>query len=122
MRYLILLLFPCVLHSQPVMTLAYKTKEVHNITVINDTTWNWKVDTIKYSLPFEIKCTTKSIAIDGYSSYKITAYKDKSHEGTRIDYWELSNGTNISMFDKGLMYWNYPVVKGKTKIIYFKIE
>lgn len=121
MRLLFLLLAPFMGYSQFVGNLIYKTKEVHNITYINDSTTNWKIDTISYSVPFEIKISSSKIIIDGYGTYSITAWKDKSHEGTKIDYWELSNGTNISKIET-LMYWNYPTVNHKSKIIFFQLE
>lgn len=121
MRVLLLLLAPFMGYSQFVGSIVYKTKEVHSITYIDDSTTNWKIDTINYSVPFEIKITSSKIAIDGYGTYGITAWKDKSHEGTRIDYWELGNGTNLVKIES-LMYWNYPVVNHKSKIIFFKLE
>lgn len=131
---LLLLLAPLMGYPQFVGNLTYKSKEVHSITDIKylvpssdgigfiemDST-NWKIDTINYSVPFEIKITAFKIAIDGYGTYNVSAWKDKSHEGTKIDYWELSNGTNICKIES-LMYWNYPTVNHKSKIIFFQLE
>lgn len=141
MRYLFLLLLPITLHSQPIMSLKYKYKEVHNIEIISGVLdWDnryvsgeaevipmkdstvWTIDTTIEITALKINFNAKSINIGGYGSSSIKSYTDKSLEGTRIDYWEMSNGTNITLFEKGLMYWNYPSVNGISKIIYFKIE
>jgi hypothetical protein len=121
MRFLLLLLLPCSVYSQPVANLSYKLKEVHNLTVGVDCNLIWKVDTIKYSVPFEIKISETKISIDGYGDYTIKSYENKSRPDTRIDYWELTDSSFITKIDN-LMYWEYPMKNKQSRFIHFKIE
>jgi hypothetical protein len=121
MRILLLLLLPISISAQQIVNLKYQLKEVHNITMLPDSNVKWSIDTIKYHVPFEIKFTKTKVSIDGYGNYTITKYEDRSHEGTQIDHWKLSNGSTITRFET-LMYWEYPFVKGKAKTIFFKID
>lgn len=141
MRLLLLLLAPLMGFAQLDTTLTYKTKHVHTIAIKADSsTLSWKADTIKYSVPFDIKITGPTsfqldnrgiiigesgglIIIDGYGTYKIT--KREMHG--KIDslpgwpYYELSNGSHLTWIENAVI-WEWPLVKRKTKTIIFEIE
>lgn len=124
MRLLLLLLAPVIGFSQFDMTLTYKTKHVHTIAIKPDSsTLSWKIDTIKYAVPFEIKFTTSKIIIDGYGTYKIT---NREIHG-QIDslpgwpYYELSNGSHLTWIENSII-WEWPIVNRKTKTIIFEID
>jgi len=121
MRLLFLFLLPCAASAQSIASVKYFTKEVHNIKVNKDSSLDWRIDTISYHVPFEVKFTKAKVSIDGYGTYKIVKYEDRSHEGTQIDHWKLSDGSTITRFET-LMYWEYPVVNRKSRIIHFLLE
>lgn len=120
MQVLFLLLAPLMVFCQRDTTITYHTKEVHTINWgNNDSTKTWKVDTVSYSLPFEIKLTKKSIAIDGYGSFKV----DSIRTPDQSLYWRyyLRNGVIFCWIEK-YAYLTYPIVKGKSKILVFYVD
>lgn len=122
MRILLLLLAPLLGYSQLDTTLAYRQKEVHRISIAADTaSLTWVIDTIKYIADFEIKFNKakKSIAIDGYGTYKYIEYFSHSSSGRPT--YTLSNGGELSWF-AGSIIWVWPIVKRKTKTIIFQIK
>jgi hypothetical protein len=119
-------MWPTLAFSQLDTTLTYRLKEVHTIAYKNDSvTLSWKVDTIPYAVPFEIKFSPTKIAIDGYGTYKIV--KHEIHGSTPIpqargyDYYELSNGTTLTYIEKWI-YWSWPIINKKTKMVIFIID
>ncbi len=120
MRLLLLLLLPIIGYCQPSANITYHIKEVHNIGWRTaDSTSSWRIDTIKYSSPFEIKLSDKSVAIDGYGSFKVDSVKQK-YNSLYWNYW-LSGGKQFSLIEN-LGYLNYPTVNKKSQIIIFYID
>ena len=124
MRFILLFMWPVLGYSQLDTTLTYKSKEVHAIIWKNDSaTLSWKTDTINYPVSFEIKFTKKKIAIDGYGTYSIL--KHEIHGA--IDglpgyhYYDLTNGTHLTYLENWV-YWEWPIVKKKTKMVVFIIK
>jgi hypothetical protein len=120
MRLLLLLLTPSLLYSQPNINLTYHTKEVHTIGWRSpDSTSSWRIDTIKYGVPFEIKLTNKSVVIDGYGTFKVDSVKQK-YDSPYWNYW-LTGGKQFALIEnEGFL--NYPTVNKKSKIIVFYID
>ena len=121
MRILFLLLAPLMGYSQLDTTITYRQKEVHSINIGADTaSLKWVIDTIKYTVNFEIKFNKakKSIAIDGYGTYKYLEYYINP-SSSRPTYM-LVNGGELSFF-AGTIIWVWPIVKRKTSTIIFEI-
>jgi hypothetical protein len=122
MRVLLFLLAPFMGYSQLDTTITYRQKEVHSINIGADTaSFRWVIDTVRYSVDFEIKFnkTKKSIAIDGYGTYKYLEYYINP-SSSRPTYM-LSNGGEVSFF-AGAIIWVWPIVKSKTKTIVFECK
>lgn len=120
MRLLFFLLAPLFGYSQPSSNITYRTKEVHTIGWRSDTaTSSWRIDTIRYSVPFEIKLTDKSVVIDGYGTFKVDSVKQK-YNSSYWNYW-LSGGKQFALIEN-CGYLNYPTVNKKSKIIIFYID
>lgn len=120
MRLLFFILAPILGYSQPSGTLTYHTKEVHTIGWRSDTaTSSWRIDTIKYTVPFEIKLTNKSIVIDGYGTFKVDSVKQK-YNSPYWNYW-LSGGKQFALIEN-YGYLNYPTINKKSQIIIFCID
>lgn len=122
MRILLLLLAPLMGYSQLDTTLSYRQKEVHGINIGADTaSLTWTIDTIKYNVGFEIKFNKakKSIAIDGYGTYKYLEYF--LHPSSGRPTYTLANGGELSWI-AGSVIWAWPIVKRKTKTIIFEID
>lgn len=120
MRLLFLLLAPLMGFCQRDTIITYHTKEVHTINwVTNDSTKTWKVDTISYSTPAELKLTKKSIIIDGYGSFKVDSVKTPEQSL----YWRyyLPGGVIFSLIEK-YAYLTYPIVNKKSKILVFYVD
>jgi hypothetical protein len=100
-------------------TITYKTKHVHTVAVRADSsTLSWKADTIRYSVPFDIKFTKSKIIVDGYGTFKIS--KHELHSG--YYHWHrLSNGGQLTWIENAVIL-EYPIVRKKTKTIIFEIE
>jgi hypothetical protein len=137
MRYLFFLLTPLFGYSQLDTTLTYRQKEVHTMAFSKDTSsLTWKIDTIKYEVPFEIRIqnpaellftnpdgtlwkTTKIpgyVSIDGYGSFKVDSVK-KSSEGDYLNYY-LPKNIQFT-FVVGNAYLVYPMANRKSKLIVF---
>jgi hypothetical protein len=107
-------------YSQSDTVLTYRQKEVHNMFISKDTTsLTWTIDTIQYQVPFEIKLTKKSIAVDGYGTFKIDSVK-KSEDGDYFNYY-CPNKIQFN-FAAGNAYLLYPMVARKSKVIVFYIS
>jgi hypothetical protein len=107
-------------YAQPNATLTYKTKEVHSIGWRTpDSTSSWRIDTIQYNVPFEIKLSNKSVVIDGYGTYRVDSVKQK-YNSTYWNYW-LSDGKQFALIEN-YGYLNYPTVNKKSKIIIFYVD
>ena len=76
----------------------------------------WKIDTIKYEVPFEIKITKKKIEIDGYGAFRIDSVK-KSQDGDNLNYY-LPKNIQFT-FVVGNAYLVYPMANRKSKLIVF---
>lgn len=121
MRIILLLLFPFVAHAQLDTIITYRQKEVHTISLGPDAaSLKWVIDTVRYNVNFEIKFNKakKSIAIDGYATYKYLEYYINP-SSSRPTYM-LSNGGELSFF-AGTIIWAWPIVNKKTKTIIFEI-
>jgi hypothetical protein len=124
MRFLLLFMWPVLGYSQLDTTLTYKSKEAHSITYKNDSaTLRWKIDTINYTVPFDIRFTKTRIYIDGYGTYKITkhAIHGAIDSLPGYNYYELENGTHLTYLENWV-YWEWPIVKKKTKMVVFIIK
>lgn len=120
MRVLLLLLAPILAYSQPNINLTYHTKEVHTVGWQSDTTTSsWKIDTIKYEVPFEIKLTSNLVVIDGYGTFQVDSMKQK-YNSPYWNYW-LKGGKQFALIEN-YGYLNYPTVNKKSKIIIFYID
>jgi len=118
--FLFFLLAPLFGYSQPTLNITYHTKEAHAIGWKADsTTSSWRVDTIQYSVPFEIKLTNKSIVIDGYGTFKVDSVKQK-YNSPYWCYW-LKNDIQFALIEK-YGYLSYPTVNKKSKLIIFYID
>jgi hypothetical protein len=120
MRLLLLLLAPVFGYSQPNINLTYHVKEVHTIGWRSDTTtFSWRIDTIKYGVPFEIKLTSKSVVVDGYGTFKVDSVKQK-YNSPYWNYW-LNGGKQFALIEnEGFL--NYPIINKKSQIIIFYID
>ncbi len=108
MRLLFILLAPLLGYSQADTTLTYRTKEAHNINWKNqDTASQWKVDTIEYQVPFEIKISKKSLVIDGYGTFKIDSARFPP-QSPYMRYY-LPKGVIFCWIEK-YAYLTYPIV------------
>lgn len=118
MRLLLLLLAPLMGFSQLDTTITYKIKHVHTVVIKPDSsTLSWKADTIRYSVPFDIKFTKGKIVVDGYGTYKIA--KHEIHSG--LYHWhKLTNGGQLTWIENAVI-WEWPIVKRKTKTIIFEV-
>lgn len=115
-----MLLLPLISYSQRDTVIVYKTKEVHSIAwKSNDSTLSWKIDTIRYRVPFEIKITKKNIAIDGYGPFKIDSIR--RHEGSAYINYRLPKGIGFTWIER-YAYLEYPISKKKSKVIVFYIS
>lgn len=124
MRLLLLFMWPVIGYSQLDTTLVYKEKEAHAIAYMNDSvTLSWKIDTIKYQVPFDIRFTKTKVYIDGYGTYSITKHElhGINERNPGYHYYELSNGTKLTWIEKWV-YWEWPIVKRKTKMVIFVIK
>lgn len=120
MRFLFFLLAPILSYSQFSGTFTYKKKEVHTIGWRTaDSISSWRIDTIHYGVPFEIKLTNKSVVIDGYGTFKVDSVKQK-YDSFYWNYW-LSGGKQFVMIEN-YGYLNYPVVNKKSQIIVFYVD
>lgn len=120
MRFLFFLLTPIIGYCQPNVNVTYHAKEVHTIGwKTGDSISSWKVDTIRYSVPFEIKLTSKSVIIDGYGTFKVDSTKQK-YNSPYWNYW-LKNDIQFTLIEK-YGYLNYPTVNKKSKLIIFYID
>lgn len=119
MRLLLLMLAPFTGFSQLDTTITYKIKHVHTIAIKPDSsTLSWKADTIRYSVPFDIKFTPTKIIIDGYGTFKVTKHELHSN----LYHWhKLSNGGQLTWIENAIIL-EYPVVKRKTKTIIFEVN
>lgn len=120
MRLMFLLLLPAIALAQRDTIITYHTKEVHTINwVNNDSSKTWKVDTITYLTPAELKLTKKSIVIDGYGSFKV----DSVRTPEQSLYWRyyLPGGVIFSWIEK-YAYLTYPIVNKKSKILVFYVD
>lgn len=111
-----LLLLPIFLSAQ---NLKYYTKEVHTITWKSDTETVWKIDTISYSVPFDIVINPQSLVIDGYGTFKIDSLK--MPDNSPYNRYYLPNGVQFAWIER-FAYLTYPVVNKKSKIIAFYIN
>lgn len=122
MRILFFLLAPLMGYSQLDTTITYRQKEVHSVNIGADTaSLTWVIDTIKYSVGFEIKFnkTKKTIEIDGYGTYKYLEYY--LHPSSGRPTYTLTNGGELSFY-AGTIIWVWPIVNRKTKAIIFEIK
>lgn len=134
MRLLFFLLAPIFSYPQVDRPMTYHTKEVHTIGWRSDTTTSsWRIDTIHYSVPFEIKqqyaymplrdgsvkLVDSSLLIDGYGLFKIDSVKQK-YNSPYWNYW-LAGGKQFALIEK-IGYLNYPTVNKKSQIIVFYID
>lgn len=130
MRYLLFaLLAPMLAHSQLDTIATYRQKHVHGIVIRADSSQlSWKADTIYYTASFEIKFNKakKTIAIDGYGTYKVT--KHEIHGATPdfdlspgYHYYELSNGSKLTWIENAIL-WEWPFVNKKSQEIIFEID
>lgn len=119
MRLLLLFMWPVIGYSQLDTTITYKTKHVHTIAIRPDSsTLSWKADTIKYTVPFDIKFIAAKIVVDGYGTFKVT--KHELHSS--LYHWhKLSNGGQLTWIENAVIL-EYPIVNRKTKTIIFEIE
>lgn len=120
MRLLFLLLAPLIGYAQPSGSLTYKIKEVHAVGWRTaDSTSSWRIDTIRYSVPFEIKLSNKSVVIDGYGTFEVDSVKQK-YNSPYWNYW-LSGGKQFALIEN-YGYLNYPTVNKKSQIIVFYVD
>lgn len=120
MRILLLLLMPFLGISQPSAILNYHVKEVHTIGWRTpDSTSSWRIDTIRYSTPFEISLSIDKIVIDGYGSFQVDSVRQK-YNSPYWNYW-LRGGKQFALIEN-LGYLNYPTVNKKSQIIIFYID
>lgn len=120
MRLLFLLLAPFTGYSQVGGILTYHTKEVHTISWKNaDTTTSWKIDTIRYSVPFEIRLSLDKVVIDGYGTFRVDSVKQK-YNSSYWNYW-LPGGKQFSLIEN-IGYLNYPIVNKKSQVIVFYVD
>lgn len=120
MRILFILLLPSIALAQRDTTITFHTVEEHTINwVTKDSTKNWKVDTIKFDKPFELKLTSKSIAIDRYGTFKVDSVKTPEQSL----YWRyyLPKGVVFCWIEK-FAYLTYPIVNKKSRILAFYID
>ena len=115
---LLLLSIPC--FSQLSGTYTYHVKEVHNITIVNDSTWNWQIDTIAYQSAGEIKFSGLNISIDGIGNFKYNNYEARGENG-EVPFYTLTNAGTLMKIEN-FLYLEYPVVNKKTKMIFFSLD
>lgn len=139
----------CVVAQQDT-SILYRIKTVHNQVLRADGSISWKTDTIKYGVPFEIKFQKRkasvcqdyvlisdsvvwatdvysysfatAISVDGYGAYRVS--RSEMHGTGRkfqYPYYELVNGSKLTWIENSVI-WEFPIVKGKGKIIVFDID
>jgi hypothetical protein len=117
-----MLLAPAMGYTQLDTTLTYRQKGVHHLSISADTTTiSCKIDTIKYAVDFEIKFnkTKKTIAIDGYGTYKYVGYTPT--QSLLAHSYQLENGGEICWVN-GSVIWASTLVKRKATTIIFEIK
>lgn len=121
--FLLLTLMPFLSMAQRDTAFTYHVKMIHAQTLKSDGSLLWKIDTIKYSVPFEIKINqaTGKIIIDGYGMYKIIKQEMHGDEVGHYPYYEFSNGTKFTWIENAML-WEYPMINGKAKLIIFEID
>lgn len=123
MRTLLLFIIaPLLSYSQNDTTVVYFQKEVHSITLGNDTSFRWTIDTIKYEKPFEIKFTKKKVSVDGIGDFKIAQYElRKEIDGFEYRWYKFSNGAFL-IWMLNVISIEYPVANKKTKSLFFDVQ
>lgn len=119
---LFLLLLSQVGFSQFLGRVTYRTKVVYNITFKKDsTTKSYTLDTISYSVPFEVLFTTKSVAIDGYGTFPVVQYYRNGNFDAWFHHYILKGGTFVTIGQK-VMYLVYPISNLKQRTVMFDIQ
>lgn len=119
MRFLLFLLYPLVSYSQPTRTDTYHVKTVHTITVKSPTVTNWKVDTITYHVPFEIKYNAQQVSIDGLGTYKVAQYERRC-DG-ECDFYKFTNNWTMMVTEVYAIF-ESPIVNKKGSTIVFDLD